>query len=80
MHAGRPDARRRANDIIAASPRRGSHNGDDGGQVDGDTKEMKRVTANPELTYIFLTSYIIVSLRVKDTCRRCEGALFFLSK
>lgn len=62
MHTGRCDARRRANDIIAASPLRGSHNGNSGGHVDGDRREMKRTAMAPELTYIILTSYIIILL------------------
>lgn len=50
MHAGRRDARRRVNDIIGSSPSRGSHNGDNGGQIDGKRKEMKKMTAAPALT------------------------------
>lgn len=42
--------------------RKGSHNGDNAGQVDGKRKEMKRMAAATARTYIILTSYIIFLL------------------
>lgn len=62
MHVGRRNARRRTNDIIAASPPHCCHIADNGGQVYGNRKEMTPATA---LTYIILMSYNIILLRAK---------------